>query len=427
MRRRAAVRSTRKSCLDVRAETAFSDLPAARILAAIGAAAALWCDPLFAPRAALVPRICERTGYSAPAVQHALDRLFESLTVDALQTTIAGELGSLAALDGFVRRPGRPDGWARGVERAVVIASDTTIGVALPAALFALSAKAHVVVKDRADGLVAAFAATLAAQEPALEGALLANAWNGHDDPAGRAHLAAADVVVAYGGDDALRAIRERLGPQARFVPFGHRTSIGFVPASALAGVEIAREHARAAALDALLYDGEGCLSLHALFVARGGGVSPHEFAALVAASADDLARRFPPPAEPEPLVSARYRLRLAFREANGTGCVLRAGGAVIAFDPPRDEPPPLHARTLGIYPVDSPDDVAAYVRAQRLPLEALAAPRGSEPDEIVTLAKATGVARIAELGRLQAPPLGGEHGGGGRILPFVRWMYRER
>jgi hypothetical protein len=349
------------------------------------------------------------------------------LTADALQSTIAGELGSLAALDGFVERPGRPDGWARGVERAVVIASDTTIGVALPAALFALCAKTHVVVKDRTDGLVAAFAATLAAVEPALERALQADAWVGPADAAGRANLAAADVVVAYGGDDALCAIRERLAPQARFVPFGHRTSIGFVPAAALAGIEVAREHARAAALDALLYDGEGCLSLHALFVERGGAVTPQAFSALVAAGADELAARFPAPAEPEALVSVRYRMRLAFREANGTGRVLRAGGAVIAFDPPCDEPPPLHARTLGIYPVDSPDDVAAYARAQRLPLEALATPQGAAPDETLALAKATGVARIAALGRLQAPPLGGEHGGSGRILPFVRWMYRER
>jgi hypothetical protein len=28
-------------------------------------------------------------------------------------------------------------------------------------------------------------------------------------------------------------------------------------------------------------------------------------------------------------------------------------------------------------------------------------------------------------LGTLQRPPLGGEHGGAGRILPFVRAIYR--
>jgi hypothetical protein len=412
----------RKICLAVRAE---------RIVEALAASAGLWCDPLFPPRAALVPRIRLRTGYPEAAVQYALDRLFETLTADALRSTIAGELGSLAALDGFVPRAGRPDGWARGVRSAVIVSSDTTIGVALPAAAFALCANARVVVKDRADGLIAAFAATLAEVEPALAGALQAELWESHGDPAARASLAAADVVVAYGGDEALRAIRAQLAPQARFVPFGHRTSIAFIPAAALGDVETAREHARAAALDALLYDGDGCLSLHALFVERGGAVAPEAFAALVAEGAEALAARFPPPEAPEGALSLRYRKRLAFREANGAGRVLLAGGAVIAFDPPRDEAPPLHARTLGIYPVDGPGEVAAYVRAQRLPLEALALPPSTVAphDEAVSvaLAQACGAVRICPLGRLQAPPLGGEHGGSGRILPFVRWMYRDK
>jgi hypothetical protein len=408
-------------------ERASSGLTAERIIEAIGTAARLWRDPSFAPRVALVPRIARRTGYCEAAAQYALDRLFETLTANDLRATIAGELGTLGALEGFVRRPRRPDGWARGVRRVVIVSSDTTIGVAIPAAAFALCAGAQVVVKDRTDGLVAAFAATLADVEPALGAALQAERWNGHDDPAALASLAAADVVVAYGGDEALLAIRALLAPQARFVPYGHRTSIGFVPASALEDVAAAREHARSAALDALLYDGEGCLSLHALFVERGGNVGPDAFAALVAEGANEIAVQFPPPQKPEAAVSVHYRKRLAFREANGAGHVRVAGGAVIAFDPPREEAPPLQARTLGIYPVDSPDEIVAYIRAQRLPLEALATPGGATPDAVLDLARAIGVARIAALGRLQAPPLGGEHGGSGRILPFVRWIYRDR
>jgi hypothetical protein len=413
--------------LESPAERASLGLTTERITEALGTAARRWREPNFPPRRALVPRIAERTGYCEQAVEYALDRLFETLTANDLRATIAGELGTLAALDGFVRRPRRPDGWARGVERVVIVSSDTTIGVAIPAAAFALCARAQVIVKDRADGLVAAFAASLAEIEPALGPALQARRWNGHDDPAALASLAAADVVVAYGRDEALRAIRAQLAPQARFVPYGHRTSIGFIPAAALADVATARAHARSAALDAVLYEGEGCLSLHALFVERGGSVEPDAFAALVSESASDLAKQFPPPEKPEPAISVHYRKRLGFREANGAGRVRFAGGTVVAFDPPREEAPPLQARTLGIYPVDSPDEVVAYVRAQRLPLEALATPGGATPHAVLALARALGIARIAALGRLQAPPLGGEHGGSGRILPFVRWIYRDR
>ncbi len=411
----------------VRADRALRDLSASSIIAAIAAAAGRWCDPAFPPRAALVPRIAERTGYAEPVVRYALDRLFETLTADALRAAIAGELGSLAALDGFVRRPGRPDGFARGVERVAIVSSDTTIGVAIPASIFALCAKAQVDVKDRVDGLVAAFAATLAGIEPAFAGAFRAQPWTSPDDPAARETLAAADTVVAYGGAEALAAIRARLDPEARFVPFGHRTSVGYVPAAALADVAGARDHAAGAALDATLYDGEGCLSLHALFVERGASVTPQAYAALVAEGATALAARFPPSHAPESAGALAYRKRLAFREANGAGRVLPAAGVTIAFDPPLDEPPPLFARTVGIYPIDGLPDVAAYLRAWALPVEALGAPHGIATNAVLELAREAGIVRIAPLGRLQAPPLGGEHGGSGRILPFVRWMYRER
>ncbi len=66
-------------------------------------------------------------------------------------------------------------------------------------------------------------------------------------------------------------------------------------------------------------------------------------------------------------------------------------------------KPPPLHARTLGIYPVDGPGEVAAYVRAQRLPLEALALPPSTaaphDEGASVALAQACGAARIARSG----------------------------
>ena len=411
----------------VRADRALRDLPVSSIIAAIAAAAGRWCDPHFAPRAALVPRIAERTGYAQPVVTYALDRLFETMTADALRATIAGELGTLAALDGFVRRPGRPDGFARGVERVAIVSSDTTIGVALPAAVFALCARAQVDVKDRVDGLVAAFAATLAGIEPAFAGAFRAQPWSSPGDSGAGETLAAADTVVAYGGAEALVAIRALLGPEARFVPFGHRTSIGYVPAAALADAAAARDHAAGAALDAILYDGEGCLSLHALFVERGAAVTPQAYAALVADGAGALAARFPPSQAPESPGAFAYRKRLAFREANGIGRVLQAGGATIAFDPPLDEPPPLFARTLGIYPTGGLPDAAARLRAWALPVEALGTPHGLATNAVLELAREAGIVRIAPLGRLQAPPLGGEHGGSGRILPFVRWMYRER
>jgi hypothetical protein len=66
-----------------------------------------------------------------------------------------------------------------------------------------------------------------------------------------------------------------------------------------------------------------------------------------------------------------------------------------------------------------------AYVREQRLPLEAIGTTPSPHP-ELMDVFTATGASRIAALGNLQNPPLTGNHGGQGRITPFVRFIYRD-
>ena len=87
---------------------ALRAVPARGIVRAVADAAARWADADFPPRVRLLNRVVERTGYTMPVVEYALDQLFESLSADALEATIAGELGSLEVLDGFALRPGRP-------------------------------------------------------------------------------------------------------------------------------------------------------------------------------------------------------------------------------------------------------------------------------------------------------------------------------
>lgn len=401
------------------------NVPAARIVAAIADAAERWTDADFPPRVRAARALIERRRYTEPVVDYALDRLFKSITRDALHDTIAGELGSLDVLDGFISRPGRPDVTFRGVEGVAIVASDTTIGVAIPALVFALCAKSHVVVKDREDRLVAAFAETLAEEEPALRERITVEVWNGTDETTTRAHLHDAEVVVAYGSDEGLRAIRTNLAPTARFVPFGHRTSLGYVARESLGAAGRIRELARSVALDALLYDGEGCLSLHALFIERGGSCAPDDFARALARACDEIAVEFPTgPAQLDARVVA-YQRAASFRAAQGSGAVYADPSArhLVAYDAPPDEPPPLLPRTIALYPVDGPANALAYLQRHALPLEAFAC--DDDRADIAALALASGAARIARFGTLQRPPLAGEHGGEGRILPFVRAIYR--
>ena len=163
------------------------------------------------------------------------------MSADALEAAIAGELGSLDALDGFVERPGRPAARALPAGDVVIVASETTIGVALAPAAFALCAGCTVTVRDRGDGLFAAFAQTLAQEEPALAAHARAVEARAYDDPAWLTVLRAARVVVAFGRAAALRALRAETAPEATFVAFGHRTSVAYVAREALASQAGAR------------------------------------------------------------------------------------------------------------------------------------------------------------------------------------------
>jgi hypothetical protein len=404
--------------------TALRALPARTIVRAIADAAERWTDADFPPRVRATAAIEERLGYTTPVVDYALDCLFRGITSAALTATIVGELGSLDILDGFAERSGRPAAWARGSDAVTIVSSDTTIGVAIVPLVFALAAKCAVTVKDRTDALVAAFVDTLGEERPELRAATDVRVWSGGDDDIEVQTLGDADVVVAFGGNDALRSIRARCAVDATFVPFGHRASAGYLTAAALTGDTAGL--AAGVARDALLYDGDGCLSLHLLFVERTPDGAHERFIDALAGACATNAIEFP--AGPrKPARAARvgvYAAAAAFRAANGSGRVLRApdGTWTLVADPPGDELPPFGGGVIPIVFVDGIAGAAAYVERHALPLQALGVADVADARE---LAARLGAVRIVPLGQMQDPPLAGHHGGRARIADFIRWVDR--
>jgi hypothetical protein len=405
---------------------ALRALSARSIVAALTDAAGRWNDADFPPRVRATAAIQARLGYTTPVVDYALDRLFAAITREALSATIVDELGSLEILDGFVARPGRPAAWARGADAVTIVSSDTTIGVAVAPLLFALAAKCAVTVKDRDDALVAAFVQTLGEERPELRAATEVRTWTGGAGEVEARALGTADVVVAFGGGEALQAIRARCAPDATFIPFGHRASAGYVTRRALAGDSAAL--AAGIARDALLYGGEGCLSLHVLFMERADDGAHERFVAQLADGCAAEAVTFPA-GHGAPARVARasaYAATAAFRAANGAGRALRApdGAWTIVVDPPLDELPPFGGGVIPLVFVANADAAADYVARHRIPVQALGVADPSEA-AMAALAERLGAVRIARLGAMQDPPLAGHHGGRARIADFVRWIDR--
>lgn len=389
--------------------TALSTLPAFSIVAAIGDAAARWHDADFPARVRATERVAERTGYSVPVVEYALDRLFLQIDRGTLEAVIAGELGEVEILDGFRARSGRTQAWARPVGRVCVISSRTTIGVALPAAVFALCAKCDVLVKDREDSLIASFFETLREERAEFEQAARAEPWSSDDRdlPA----LGAFDAVAAFGRDETLAAVRSALEPETRFIGFGSRVSAGYVTRESLSSAGAASKIAREAARDIVLYETEGCLSLHVLFVEDAGAVSAAGFSEMLREEIARAGIEFP---RGEPIgrrlgEAAHERALAAFRKTAGLSALA--------------EPPPFLPRLTHAVPVHDPGEALAYLRRHSLPLEGFALSDGRR--DAIDMAVAAGAVRLTRFGALQDPPLTGEHGGRPRIAEFVRWVDR--
>lgn len=267
--------------------------------------------------------------------------------------------------------------------------------------------------------------ATLREELDEFAEAARAKAWDGER---AAEDLRAFDGVVAFGSDATLAQIRNAVSAAARFVPYGSKASGGYVGRDALATEASARTIARGAARDLVLYESEGCLSLHALFVERGGAVTAEAFTGILAAEIERAAVEFPlgtRSAEADARLAQRRDLA-AFRAASGTGAVYSDANAsyLAVLDPPASEPPAFLPRALGVHAVDAPAEAAAYFERHRIPLEAVAL-AGTRAD-IVEMTVAAGAARISAFGELQSPALGGYHGGRPRIAEFVRWITDE-
>lgn len=400
------------------------ELPAERIIAAIADAARRWADADFPPRVRSTATIAARTGYSTPAVEYALDQLFVPMTREALSATIESELGSVHALDGFVARAGRPDAFARSAGRACIISSRTTIGVALIPAVYALCAKCDVTVKDREDQLIAAFFHTLYDEHEAFLQAARAHSFSSERDMP--PDLATFAVVVAFGKNATLAQIRAACDPNARFVGFGSRASAGYLSAPATRDRSRLTSLLKGAARDLALYDSEGCLSLHMLFIESDG--AGQEVAGRFAAAVRRAGIEFPPGAG-EASVASRVgtvRNAAAFRAALGQGAVFSddQSSFAIVFDPPRDEPPPFAPRCIAVIPVREPSEAVAYLRAHEIALEALAI--SDERPDLIAMALDTGAVRLTRFGELQRPPISGNHGGHARVVDFIRWTDKD-
>ena len=397
----------------------LAELPASRIIEVIDAAIGRWLEsdyPLRRRAEELLPAV---TGYSTPMLQRGIPDQLWAFTAGGLMALVEAELGSLEALD---RR--------KGPRLLAHVLAGNIPAVAAESIVRGLLVKSAGIVKtsSRDPLFPALFARSLGEVDPHLAAAMAVVPWKGGSDELDRAALGEADVVIAYGGSRAVTAIR-RLAPEgAVFVEHGPRISFAAIGREALTEDRLA-SLAEAAAWDVSLFDQQGCVAPHAIYVEQGGQVAPSRFAAALAAAMERFEQRYPR-ARLGPEAAAEVQTRRGLwelRDSTGGGPTLfRSEGSTawtVALDD-RDVElrPSCLNRFVRVVALDDFLGLPAALRGMRAYLQTAGVATADERLPGLTAAlEAAGVTRVCGVGMMQYPPASWRHDGQPNLLPLLR------
>ena len=415
--------------------TQLKSMPASQIIAAIDRAIERLlnpADPYRLELELLLPRI---SGFDAEMVRLGLNAYLKTFRAPQLQRFVAEDFSNPKLLDEF--QPRAKGGMARalGPELLVHVWAGNVPGLPLWSLVCGLLVKAPAIGKvASAEPLFASlFARLLAEVEPRLAEVLAIVWFKGGDTASERALFAEADTVLAYGGNDTLTALRQQVPVSTRFLPHGHKLSVGLVSAAAL-NVQHVQAVARAAALDVVRYEQQGCYSPHTYYVARGGRVTPREFAQQLAGELAALQHKFARRTLTleEAASVAGWRQGQEMKGFAGAGVEL-LGDADAAWCVAYAEQasallPCALNRTVQVQAVDKLEDTLTLLAAQREVLQTVGL--AAAPQELHMLAErlgAAGATRICALGQMTAPEAGWHHDGRFSLLDLVRMVELEQ
>jgi hypothetical protein len=375
------------------------------------------------------------TGTSPAMIRKVLDGMAADWLEERSKALLESEFRDPTVLERFRPRPGRPGLQSRAVGPRLTthFFSGNVPGVAVTSLIRALLVRSASLGKSAVGEplLAALFARALAEEDAQLGRCLAVTYWPGGEGEMESVALARAEAVIVYGGNEAVRSVRARVPPSARFLGYGHRISFGVLARERL-DRQGARSLADRAALDAATFDQQGCVSPHLFYAEEGGEVSPREWAGMLGESfarlEDQLPRGKLAPGE----ASAIRQLRgeMEFAQLAGRGVELHAspGGTAwtVVFDPDPTFSASCLNRTVRVKPVG---DLAEIVELAR-PVGALLQSVGmaaSEPraaslsEELARI----GVSRIAPIGEMAWPDPFWFHDGRPPLADLVRWCDR--
>jgi hypothetical protein len=369
------------------------------------------------------------TGFTPEMVREAVELTFASLTRDSLREVLVRELGDAGILDGF-RPRGALQAHARGPKLIAHFLAGNVPVPGIQSICFGLLLKSANIVKlaSRDPVLPALFVESLRAVDVELGASVAALEWDREEEELTRAALAGADGVVAFGNDRTVAALRQAAPAKATFLGYGNKLSFALVLKEAMTEANLPAL-AEAVAFDVSVYDQQGCLSPHVIYVEERGALGPRKFAAALAQAMAAYQLRVPRGVLSAEEAAALTQTRSAyeFRSASDRRVAVWASPkpndwTVIYEDDPSFTPSCLN-RLVYVKPTDSPARVIAAVERYAESISTIGvAPAGERMAALAADAANLGVHRVCALGQMQRPPLWWFHDGKPNLAGLVRW-----
>lgn len=399
------------------------------VIRAVGATACRLADPDDPAGRRALELLSEELGWPESLSRETLREMARGWAPEALRGILAAELGDPAVLGGWVDA-GSPGGRTRrrtasGPHVLLQIQSGNVPGVGVTGVVRGLLVRSGVLVRASREepGLVAHFARTLSTEEPLLGRCVATTWWPADDDrlPAWRSWVKHAGKVVLYGGEQAVRGVRDLLPASTRLVVYGPRVGVGVVLPDAepdAAAVALAR--------DVCAYEQRGCVSPRLVFVA-GARERRSRFArALYEALGDEVKRHGPPFLTPEEAsgirsVRAEVELGSSPSELDVLGDPGELAWTVVTGEDGelRSDPWP---RIVRVYRAGGLREWQARLTVLEGRIQAVGYAGSEGERELARRAAALGVSRVAPFGTVAWPPPDWRHDGRHQLLPLLEW-----
>jgi hypothetical protein len=277
-------------------------------------------------------------------------------------------------------------------------------GLAVQPLLPALLARRPMLLKSAsAEPLFApAFLAALVRREPRLANAVAAATWPGGEAALEEPVLAGVERAIAYGGQEMLDDLGQRLTAPEKLIAFGPKVSLAVVAAAA-----DLRGAAEGLARDVALFDQRGCLSVVAVYTDG----DPQALAGGLARELAELGERWPPGPRDRFLSAAVQHLRLdaEMRGLWHSELPLREGTVIVEPKPALKASPGL--RTVLVHPLTDLARLPGILASWQGKLQG-AALAGEEAWALEPALARLGISRFTPPGELQLPDASWRNGG---------------